>query len=109
MPKHLIYTAFSGVMTNNDYYGTTHSEFYKLQLDPNDPSKMKPEDDILQAFSSNKDLSLLMSPDTIKFFKTAVNNDDVEVNIVTDTPENYVKALLRFHKFSNDALKKIKI
>lgn len=130
MTKILIFSDFDGTITGREGANTVFCTFYNsLMVDvsmkesPDDyrspPFKGRQE---LQALFEEKfgsydtnftysqpDADLLMSADAVAFFKEALNNPAITVNIISKNRKDYIYTLFRYHQFTEDEINQLLI
>lgn len=130
MTKILVFSDFDGTITGRAGKETVFCPFYeslmvdaKTKKSPDDyhsPAFKKPHE--LQSifeikfgkydtsFNYNQpDADLLMSADTVAFFKAALNTPEVTINIISKNRKDYIYALFRYHGFTEDEISRLLI
>jgi hypothetical protein len=65
--------------------------------------------DPVDACYAKEHSDMLMTKDAIAFYRAALESDDSQIIIVTKNREDYIKALFKYHGFTDDDMKKITI
>lgn len=65
--------------------------------------------DPVDACYTKEHSDMLMTKDAIAFYRAALESDDSEIIIVSKNREDYIKALFKYHGFTDDDMKRIKI
>lgn len=129
MTKVVIYTDFDGTVTRRPGSQAVFTEFYqsllqgykeKVEQDYKH-TPMKDPKEVQSLFEAKfgkydehfdhtqQDVDFLMTPDAVEFFHKILKNDDVTVNIVTKNRVEYIKALFKYHGFSEKEINQLTI
>ncbi len=115
--KTVLYLDFDGTLTGVDGNTAVNSDLYKsLQINSNDEyhaAVFKNDTEIANILSLEGqkflDASMTIQDNAAQFLKSALENPNIIMRIVSKNRAEYIKAMLRYSKFTEDQIGKIKI
>lgn len=118
MKKIVFFTDFDGTFTGATGQDVFDSVFLKpvlnkchfYQLAHDDLKKIFGKYHDVYDYNKNKSMSrFLLSADAVKFLKKVLENEEVEIVIVSRNYSTYIISLLKYHQFTDTEIEKITV